>query len=326
MTIRFRAKTQEGWIVDSPLTAFTFPAGEVHIKGVDTPTRYQYQIADLRAMDHSDLFTLMMWEEAVTSRGEKAVVFLPYLPGARADRGVPEGAAIYASFIADLDVDQIITLDPHSPVWQESYYGISATLHATMGPFKETMLTVFPFERIIRKEIQDGSSDSRPQVYDGVIAPDKGAVGRATRAATVMGVPVYRAEKTRNFETGQLEGFHMVDELPEGGRYLIVDDICDGGGTFIGLAKAIYGGPRTDNPAKIKLDLWVTHGVFSKGLRDLSNYFDTIHTTNSYTNREALYQKHITDHDVYELTNKPEDGGFVNIHQIEPYFYSEVRV
>jgi ribose-phosphate pyrophosphokinase len=325
MTIRFRAKTEQGWIIDSPLTAFRFPAGEVHIKGADSPVRCQYQVADLRGMSHDDLFTLMMWEDVIQKRGEKAIIFLPYLPGARADRGTPYGAELYAEFIAQMDVDQIVTLDPHSPVWVEEWKASTDAWEANHGPFRQTKLTVFPFERIIRHEVQDGSSDSKPMPYDGVIAPDKGAVDRATRAATAMGVPVYRAEKTRNFETGQLEGFHMVDELPDGGRYLLVDDICDGGGTFIGLAKAIYGGPRTDNPRKIKLDLWVTHGVFSQGLRALSDYFDVIHTTNSYASYERLYEQHIHDHDVYELTNPFHEGGFVNIHKIEPYFYAEVQ-
>lgn len=319
MTIRFRAKTLQGWTVDSPLEAFRFPAGEVHIKGGDTETRYEYQIADLRGMSHDDLFTLLMWEDVVHKRGEKAVIFLPYLPGARADRGTPFGAELYSSFIATLDVDQIITIDPHSPIWVEQFEESVEAWEDAHGPYRPTALTEFPFERIIKREIQDGSSDSKPQPYVGVIAPDKGALRRATRAARVMGVPVYRAGKTRDFETGQLTGFHMEDELPEEGKLLIVDDICDGGGTFIGLVEAI-GLPRE------RVDLWVTHGIFSKGLRYLAYRFDAIHTTDSFTDRETLFRQHLRDHDVYELTNEPKDGGFVHIHKLAPYFSEAIDV
>lgn len=325
MTITFRAKTVEGWTVESPLQAFTFPAGEVHIKGVEAKTRYAYQVAEVRGFSHDDLFTLAMWSDAVHERGEKAVLVLPYLPGARADRGVPFGAANYAEFIANLEIDQLITLDPHSPVWVEQFNAINLSINESVrergGPdFTDVEATVFPFERIIKREIQDGSSDSKPQPYVGVIAPDKGAVERASRAARVMGVPVYLAGKTRDFETGKLTGFHMEDELPAEGKLLLVDDICDGGGTFIGLAEAI------DLPPE-RLDLWVTHGIFSKGLRYLAYRFGQVHTTNSFKTREDLFNEHIRDHDVYELTSDPKDGGeFLHIHDITPYMVSAINV
>jgi ribose-phosphate pyrophosphokinase len=59
-----------------------------------------------------------------------------------------------------------------------------------------------------------------------------------------------------------------------------VDDICDGGRTFIELAKAI----RTARPTEIFKDnifLIVTHGIFSAGFQNLSQYFTEIYCTNS---------------------------------------------
>lgn len=267
MTITFRAKTAQGWTIDSPLTPFIFPDGAAHIKGADSETEYQYQIADVRGLDHDDLFMLSVWSETCEQRGERKVLILPYLPGARMDRGVPNGAAVYGSYISTFVApDQIITIDPHSPAALSHFF-----------PLDGVKTTVFPFERIIKNEVQDGSSDSKKQPYAGVIAPDKGAVDRATRAAKVMGVPVYLAGKTRDFETGKLTGFHMEDELPSEGKFLLVDDICDGGGTFLGLADAIGLGPE-------RLDLWVTHGVFSNqdNVLELFKRFGVIHTTDSY--------------------------------------------
>jgi len=70
-----------------------------------------------------------------------------------------------------------------------------------------------------------------PNLYTGIIAPDKGALNRAEALAHAFEVPLYIGGKTRDFETGKLTGFTM-ESLPEGGKFLIVDDICDGGGTL----------------------------------------------------------------------------------------------
>ena len=55
---------------------------------------------------------------------------------------------------------------------------------------------------------------------------------------------------------------------------IIVDDICDGGRTFIELGKII----RKDYD---RLILCVTHGIFSKGVEPL-DVFDEIYSTNSW--------------------------------------------
>jgi phosphoribosylpyrophosphate synthetase len=58
---------------------------------------------------------------------------------------------------------------------------------------------------------------------------------------------------------------------------LIVDDICDGGATFIELAKII----KPMNPSS--LTLFVTHGIFSKGFEPLYEFIDKIYYTGSLT-------------------------------------------
>jgi len=312
MSISFHSKLESGLYVDSPFHALTFPAGEAHIVTPDAwdPNDYTLHIADVRGHDPQDLFMLAMWEEMLYTVSDdsnnpcNSAVLMPYLPGARADRGNPVGAKVYANFLNGLFLGQIVTLDPHSPVMQ-GY--ICNTDKVGAGG---NNLTVFPFERIIKNEIQDASSGSKPQPYVGVIAPDRGAVDRAARAARVMGVPVYRAEKTRNFETGRLSGFHMVDSLPESGNFLLIDDICDGGRTFVGLADVIY----ESNP-NVSLDLWVTHGVFPKedGFKQLTQVFGKIHTTDSY---------HIPDNDNARLMKLQES---VVVHKLAPYLYGELN-
>jgi ribose-phosphate pyrophosphokinase len=80
----------------------------------------------------------------------------------------------------------------------------------------------------------------------------------------------------QNVKTGQLSGFHTNIADFEGKTCFIVDDICDGGGTFVGLAALL----KSRHAGKIVLI--VSHGIFSKGF-DLAN-IDAIYTTDSFKN------------------------------------------
>jgi ribose-phosphate pyrophosphokinase len=90
--------------------------------------------------------------------------------------------------------------------------------------------------------------------------------------AKALGIPLINAWKTRDVATGNISGFGC-SPLGEAKKVLIVDDICDGGGTFLGL-KGIL-------PADVKCDIFVTHGIFSKGTKSLLSAFDTVFCTDS---------------------------------------------
>lgn len=265
--ITFKAKTQSGEIINSALSAFTFPAGEAHTKREEQRDLEPVEIAVFQPSPeslHTDLFQIAMWTEVVHSHSlitgdrPKSVLIMPYVPGARADRGVPFGLDIYTSFLNDLLIDQIIIFDPHSEVTPEYLVGYKYTT------------VLYSHDFLAQPQLTHILKD-----YTGIIAPDKGAVDRATAVADLVGLPVYTAQKTRDFETGKLTGF-AIEGLPSNGKYLIVDDICDGGGTFLGLAAA------TGLP-KDQLDLFVSHGVFSKiALETLPEKFETVFTTNSF--------------------------------------------
>ena len=59
-------------------------------------------------------------------------------------------------------------------------------------------------------------------------------------------------------------------------------NICDGGATFINIAKEIKDNLIDRYKTKQKICLTVTHGIFSKSFGELSQYFDNIYCTNSY--------------------------------------------
>jgi ribose-phosphate pyrophosphokinase len=66
-----------------------------------------------------------------------------------------------------------------------------------------------------------------------------------------------------------------VEELAKK-DFLIVDDICDGGRTFIELAKVLR--PWTTG----KIYLYVTHGIFSNGLDVFNSLIDGVYTANPF--------------------------------------------
>lgn len=239
--------------------AFTFPGGEHHLRSIpefDEPVTW---IADVRGADPNDLIKAALLADVAHSRDDGFVLLLPYLPAARADRGVPAGAAVYADLVNTMRADHVVVVDPHSPAATRHLAGIHITDHVDL------------VERAMRLWDHD-----RPELeIDAVIAPDKGAGDRTERVAERLGVDLYKADKRRDFETGRILGIEMKEGLPKSGRYLVVDDICDGGGTFVGLADAI-GVPRE------QLSLWVTHGIFSGQANYLRDCYSRILTTDSH--------------------------------------------
>jgi len=285
--INFKAKTTDGEIINSALSPFTFPAGEAHTKREERRELEPVEIAIIQPSAdslHNDLFQLAMWNNylvhEIISNWEKVqrVLVLPYMPGARADRGNPFGLKVYADFIDSLDLNQIIVFDPHSGMTGDQLHAAADSLEIV---YSDELLKQPHIQALLGK-------------YDAVIAPDKGAGMRTYKVSTALETGFYQAEKTRDFESGKLSGFKL-DGLPKDGRYLIVDDICDGGGTFLGLADAI-GLPKE------QLDLYVSHGVFSKNaIANLPAKFGKVFTTNSFNPTRFLGTEHFTRFDVINL-------------------------
>jgi ribose-phosphate pyrophosphokinase len=236
-----------------------FPAGEEHIRPLEKELGDGVGVAYIRGADANEYMGAALWSDLMDSLGKKTVVMAPYLPAARADRGHPFGAKKYADLINLIGADQVITFDPHSPVMPSLIDNLTVVDLATVVEAE--------FARLENLDLQ----------YAGVIIPDNGAKARSTAVAEALGVPTFQALKHRNEADGKLSGF-SCEPLPETGRFLIPDDICDGGGTFRGLVKA------TGLPPE-RVDLVVSHGVFSANGYDshtFSNLFTHIFTTDSH--------------------------------------------
>jgi ribose-phosphate pyrophosphokinase len=116
-----------------------------------------------------------------------------------------------------------------------------------------------------------------------VVSPDAGSEKRAGRVAKRFGLPVIYGYKVRDVTTGALSGFG-VQEIPADLKdkpLLVVDDICDGGGTFLGLGEKL-------KEQGARADLYVTHGLFTKGTGVLSKVYDNIYTTDTVIADHAI--------------------------------------
>jgi ribose-phosphate pyrophosphokinase len=259
MAVYLRAYNENLGTVRNVAVPFQFPGGEWDLKQVRS---FDYDhvtwIADVRGADLDDLMAAALLSNVAVQRGEDFILMVPYLPAARADRGHPTGCIAYADLIKAMNTTNIITVDPHS-------YRMPDYLRATAGAVKA--LDALP--------LLDRALESQGHWrYDGIIAPDKGAVDRAGAAAKHYGLDLYVADKQRDFETGKILGI-KVPALPKSGKYLVVDDICDGGWTFTALSEAT-------GLDKHHLSLWVTHGIFSGAATNLPNYYKHILTTDSH--------------------------------------------
>ncbi|MEP7001382.1 MAG: hypothetical protein ABI969_12940 [bacterium] len=204
----------------------------------------------LRPRNLATFVAALYWVDALVERGHPVPsLVLPLIPGARQDRLNPSGDYLFtvksvAQAINARHFPTVTVLDPHSDV----------------GPALIDRCRVVP------------ATFSNDRHYDGVIAPDGGAEKRAYRIAASLGVRLYHAWKTRDVSSGALTGFG-IEPMPAG-NYLIVDDLCDGGGTFIGLADVL-------DACGARADLYVTHGLFTKGTQLLLDRFTNVFCTDS---------------------------------------------
>lgn len=111
-----------------------------------------------------------------------------------------------------------------------------------------------------------------------LIAPDKGAVKKNKQATIVF-------DKVRDVTNGQITGMQVsscnIDDSK--GKFLIVDDICEGGRTFLEVAKVFHREINHD----VGLELYVTHGIFSNNaIEKLLQVFTKIHV---YIMKKSVY-------------------------------------
>lgn len=241
------------------LQFLAFPGGERHVRLPDSALDCSDRCWTLTAHLYSaegvmDLLLLTDALRRAAPAGAEVHLVMPYVPYARQDRvalpGEPLSAAVFCRLVNSLGFTSVTIADPHSDVVPALLERVRVAPAA--GPVK-----------LLREQ----ALGHLPAL--ALVAPDAGARKRVEQVGKALGLPVAYAGKTRDPATGRLSGAEVQGELPDL-PLLIVDDICDGGGTFIALAQVLR--ERTRKP----LYLYVTHGLFTKGLAPLQACYDGV--------------------------------------------------
>lgn len=239
-----------------PVKWMKFPGGEINVQ-INTPCPIISTNVTAILKSSDDIMALLLTVDALRNSGIEDFYLLkiPYFPYARQDRVCNPGEAlsvkVMANLINSLGFQKVEIVDPHSDVTP-----------ALINNCK----IIKPIEFISRI----------PNLTEYVlVSPDAGAEKKTydlVKNLNVMGM--VRMTKKRDIRTGEITSIELVDAInTHNNKFLIVDDICDGGRTFIEAAKVlnIYG----------SIDLYVTHGIFSQGFDVFRGYINTIYYSNS---------------------------------------------
>lgn len=240
---------------------FTYPAGERQVRilegkvqDVAGAVKIWVQAKIRNAEDLMALCLLTSAIDGIVPGSKVRDLILPYLPYSRADRrflkGDCYGLETFASIINTLGYSRVTTLDAHS---DKGSWVIRNLNNVSAKPLIDRA-----FSNIMNRSV--------------ILLPDEGASRYGLKDALYC-------EKEREPVTGKLFGFRVppAASFRDYETILIVDDICDAGGTFIGIAEAL-GRAGIDLP----IYLYVTHGIFSKGTEVLLKHFKGIFTSDSF--------------------------------------------
>jgi ribose-phosphate pyrophosphokinase len=220
-------------------------------------------VIESRMNSFRDIELIICANQALKEIGIPAIdLVVPYFLGARSDRKFADGGVNYLKsvicpIINSQEFNRVVVLDPHSDV-----------LEACLNNFTKVdnvQLVQFAMETI-------GKEDSV------IVSPDAGALKKIYTVAEALEMEdLIIASKHRDIKTGKITST-TVPLTPEHAnkKFIIIDDICDGGRTFTEIAKVIR-----QTFADAKIFLIVTHGIFSAGMTPLNEAFDGIFTTNS---------------------------------------------
>ena len=252
---------------------FTFNGGEINVNVSYIEDSDEYTIiANIR--NSEDVMKLFMLTNALRKKYNKIErtplinLYIPYFPYARQDRVCNKGEAfsleVFVSLLRSQNYYYITTLDPHSDVLKK---------------IMPEIIIEKPFENIKKMFLDIGGNEFN------LVIPDKGAIERAKDIINHfidIKFNVVQFNKNRDLSTGKIINMNkLLDNSDDNIPYILIDDICDGGRTFLEIGKLL----NFKNLLE-KTYLFVTHGIFSGEWNKLLEYYDTIYTTDSFYNRK----------------------------------------
>ena len=247
-------------------TISKFPDGQQSITinaGIDVGNRV---IISSRLNSFRDLELIITANQCLIEMGVKRIsLYVPYFLGARSDRkfsigGVNYLKSVICPIINSQNFTKVSVLDPHSDVLEACLNNYDTINNYLLDHAIEDLTKTIKKDDIV------------------LISPDAGAFKKIFDVAKRFEFDkIITASKVRDLKTGNILYTDVPGiEIHKNVKYVIIDDICDGGRTFTEIAKTIHNVRPTAD-----VYLVVTHGIFSAGFEQLKVQLSGIYTTNS---------------------------------------------
>lgn len=207
-----------------------------NVRGEDV---FVIQSTSYPANDH--LMELLVCIDALTRASARRITtVIPYFGYARQDRKTdgrtPISAKLVANLISTAGADRVLTIDLHAGQIQ-GFFDIPT----------DNLIAAPVIERDIRERFRTKDLT--------VVSPDVGGVVRARSLADRIEAGLAIVDKRRS-KPGESEVMNIIGDVT-GRRCVMVDDICDSGGTLINAALALR------EAGAQEVSAYVTHGVLS---------------------------------------------------------------
>lgn len=217
-----------------------------------------------RISSSDDIMSVMLAADALDRITEvkRKLLYLPFIPYARQDHIVAEGEAlsiaVFARMMNSCGWDRVTVFDPHSDV--------SASLIQNVQVVSNCALV---------KKVLEGKKDY------WLLSPDAGAYKKIGKIADEIGydreiIMCGKVRDPRPENKGKIMRMHVPEMDYQKRDVYILDDIIEGGRTFIGIAEEL----KKRNAGNIYLI--VSHPVLSYGDAEVQKQLSGIFTTDSF--------------------------------------------
>lgn len=219
-----------------------------------------------------DLFILLQAQDILERYNIQYCTIITYLMTQRSDRVFSEGRPFSIGIVMKLlhgivEVFELHNTTAKGLATNAEYFNNIGLLMSTRG-------------------MSENNISYKPYLY---LFPDKGAFDRYGYFR-IPDSKILIGKKVRDVSTGQITDYTITDiddekpRIPKNTKKIyVIDDLCDGGRTFIGAASKLR-----ELAPNAKICLNVIHVVQEEGLRRVCEEFDEVTVTNSYADWEKL--------------------------------------
>jgi ribose-phosphate pyrophosphokinase len=235
-----------------------YPDGQISAKYI--PDSWALMEIRERINSYEDLMYIRAMADIRVARN----LFIPCMFGQRSDRRFDNNQSfdlkLIAKVINSCEFKCVEIFDPHSDV----------TLALVNNSVKKSSFEYV--KRAIQHYHDVNAATHNGSVDPVLISPDAGAYKKVFEYAEQLDLEMIGANKHRS-KGGKVDLIFTHDVKDK--VCFIIDDLCDGGYTFLVLADAL----RAKGAREVYL--YVSHGIFSKGFGELHKQINRIYTTNS---------------------------------------------